>query len=223
MRCTHCNRELLKKSSYCSHCGAELSLFRERQWISCFMNVYPFWLVLHLLLLFLSDNPFHSSSATGGLSAFWPLNEGADPSKYDLTEFIIYAGIPLFFIILFVLQNRTHMTVAVIGSRSFTDYEMLRNTLRCIYITEIISGDDTGADQLAERYAKENNIRFRVIPHDENPDAASSERAYTLIRNAQLVIAFWDGKSQGTNDMINYARRKGKQFKIKYFKVDGEE
>ena len=65
--------------------------------------------------------------------------------------------------------------------------------------------------------------KVRVIPHDENPDTPNSERTYTIISNAQLVIAFWDGKSQGTNDMINYARMKGKQFKIKYFKVESEE
>ena len=222
MRCNDCHREVLNKSSYCSHCGAELALFNDRLWISRLIKVYPFWLVLHLMLLILSENPFHSSNAVDGLSTFWPFNEGTDPGMYDLTEFILYAGIPYCSILIFVLQNRTHLTVVVVGSSSFTDYELLRDTLSKIYITEIISGGDMGADRLVERYAKEKSIKLLVIPHDENPDIYHAELTYPFIRNAQLVIAFCDGRSQGTNDMINCARMKGKQIKIKYFRVDGK-
>lgn len=113
------------------------------------------------------------------------------------------------------------MKVAVIGSRTFTDYDLLKNTLQCVYISEIISGGDLGADKLAERYAEEKNIPIRIIPHTENPEKTSLDRTYSIITLAQLVIAFWDGKSQGTRDLINYARNKGKQLKIKNFKDTG--
>lgn len=118
-------------------------------------------------------------------------------------------------------QNRISMKVAVIGSRTFSDYEFLKSTLQCVYITEIISGGDLGADKLAERYAEEKNIPIRIIPHTENPEGTSMNRTYNIITLAQLVIAFWDGKSQGTRDLINYARNKGKQLKIKNFKDPG--
>lgn len=113
------------------------------------------------------------------------------------------------------------MKVAVIGSRTFSDYDLLKGTLQCVYITEIISGGDLGADKLAERYAEEKNIPIRIIPHTENPEGTSMNRTYNIITLAQLVIAFWDGKSQGTRDLINYARNKGKQLKIKNFKDPG--
>lgn len=112
------------------------------------------------------------------------------------------------------------MKVAVVGSRSFSDYDFLKSTLDCVYVSEIISGGDSGADKLAERYGQEKNIPVRVIPHTENPEVTSINRTYSIITLAQLVIAFWDGKSQGTRDLINYARNKNKQLKIKYFKPD---
>lgn len=110
------------------------------------------------------------------------------------------------------------MRVAVIGSRTFEDYDLIKDTLKCVYITEIISGGDSGADKLAEKYAEEKGVPIRVIPHTENPEQTSINRTYSIINLAQLVIAFWDGKSQGTKDLINYARSKNKQLKIKYFK-----
>lgn len=109
------------------------------------------------------------------------------------------------------------MTVAVVGSRSFQDYELLKDTLKSIYISEIVSGGDAGADKLAERYAQEAGIRIRIIPHEENPEQMNADRTYAIINAARLVVAFWDGKSQGTSDMINYARKKDKQVKIKHF------
>lgn len=110
------------------------------------------------------------------------------------------------------------MRVAVIGSRTFSDYELVESTLKCVYISEIISGGDLGADQLAQKYAEEKGIPIRVITHTENPEHTSINRTYSIINLAQLVIAFWDGRSQGTKDLINYARSKNKQLKIKYFK-----
>jgi YspA, cpYpsA-related SLOG family len=111
------------------------------------------------------------------------------------------------------------MRVAVIGSRTFSDYEFLKETLQHVYITEMISGGALGADQLAERYAKEKNIPIRIIPHTENKDIPDLSRTYSIINLAQLVIAFWDGKSQGTCDLVKFAQKSGKQVSIKNFRV----
>lgn len=105
------------------------------------------------------------------------------------------------------------MRVAVIGSKTFNDYGLLKDTLDSVYISGIISGGDLGADKLAEQYAKEKDIPIEVIPHTEN-----SELTYSIISRAQLVVAFWDGKSQGTQDLLKYAKKQGKQISIKYFR-----
>jgi hypothetical protein len=109
------------------------------------------------------------------------------------------------------------MKVAVIGSRTFTDYALLEETLKHIYITELISGESEGADKLAKRYAAEHDITFSEIPHDPQP---IHNRTYQIISRAQLVIAFWDGKSQGTCDLIKYAQKLNKQMRIKNFKAE---
>lgn len=109
------------------------------------------------------------------------------------------------------------MRIAVIGSRTFTDYDYLKDTLRCIHISEIVSGGDLGADKLAERYAEEKDIQLNIIPHTEHPETTGASRTYSIISMAQMVIAFWDGKSPGTADLLKYAQQKGKQTVIKYF------
>jgi hypothetical protein len=111
------------------------------------------------------------------------------------------------------------MRVAVIGSRTFNDYALLQETLSHVHISEMISGGALGADQLAEQYANEHNIPLKVIPHQHNPDIADLSRTYSIINLAQLVIAFWDGKSQGTCDLIKYAQKKGKPVKIQNFRA----
>ena len=54
-------------------------------------------------------------------------------------------------------------SVAVIGSRSFADYDLLQNTLMHYKICKIISGGAKGADSLAERYATNHGIELVVF------------------------------------------------------------
>jgi hypothetical protein len=60
--------------------------------------------------------------------------------------------------------------LAIVGSRTFFDYKVLKNTLDDIstehslnYI-EIISGGAKGADSLGEMYAKEKGIPTKIFP-----------------------------------------------------------
>lgn len=118
-------------------------------------------------------------------------------------------------------------TLAIVGSRSFTDYTLLKNTLDDLYpdkkvITEIVSGGAKGADMLAERYAKENGIimiRLRprwTVNKVYNP-RAGFERNEQIVKRADHVIAFWDGKSTGTLNSINHAKRLKKRLDVKSF------
>jgi len=95
------------------------------------------------------------------------------------------------------------MRIAVIGSRSITGID-LKN-----YLPEntklIISGGAKGMDQIAKDYAKTNRIALLEIL----PDYAKYQRRAPLIRNLEIikkadkVIAFWDGKSKGTKFVID--------------------
>lgn len=108
------------------------------------------------------------------------------------------------------------MKVAVVGSRGFSDYKLLSETLDKIKITMIISGSAKGADTLGEQYAKENNIPTKIFYPDweKHGKAAGMIRNTDIINEAELVVAFWDQKSNGTRDSIQKAEKAGKKILI---------
>lgn len=85
-------------------------------------------------------------------------------------------------------------------------------------ITEIVSGNARGVDSLGELYAIINNVRIMNFPADWNNKGKSTG----IIRNKQMgdyadaLIALWDGKSKGTNHMINYMKSMNKPIFVYY-------
>ena len=75
----------------------------------------------------------------------------------------------------------------------------------------IISGGATGADALGEQFAKENNLELIVVPAnwEKYGRAAGPRRNAEMAEMADALIAFWDGKSRGTKNMIETAEKKG--------------
>ena len=108
------------------------------------------------------------------------------------------------------------MKFAIIGSRSFKDYELMKSILIKYSIGEIVSGGAKGADTLAERFADEYKIKKVIF----KSDYIKYEKKAPLVRNRQIVdyadkvVAFWDGESKGTKYTINYAKEKGKQINV---------
>ena len=107
------------------------------------------------------------------------------------------------------------MNVAIIGSRSFTDYERAERFLaeQNIDISRIISGGAKGADAIAERYASEHGISITVYLADwtRYGRGAGMIRNNLIIADADVVIAFWDGDSKGTKNSIELAHKADKQ------------
>lgn len=110
------------------------------------------------------------------------------------------------------------MKTAIIGTRTANDKHYTQLSEYCNLlatlggITEVISGGATGADALAERYAKENGLKMIIIPADwkQYGKAAGPMRNTEIIEKADQVVALWDGKSAGTADSIRKAQRAGK-------------
>ena len=100
------------------------------------------------------------------------------------------------------------MKLAVIGSRKFTDYELLINRLSDYSISQIISGGAQGADTLAADYACTHGIPLLEIRPDWSRYGRSAGpiRNKEIINKADKVIAFWDGSSRGTAQAVAYAR-----------------
>jgi hypothetical protein len=115
------------------------------------------------------------------------------------------------------------MIYAVVGSRGFMDYNLLCTKLdelgKRFKITKIISGGAQGADQLAVQYAVEKNISFDEYLPDYKVlgKNATIARNKTMVEDAEVVVAFWDGSSLGTKSTIDYARRFEKKLEKELF------
>lgn len=86
------------------------------------------------------------------------------------------------------------MKTAIIGSREFTDYNHLVECLNShiVPITSIVSGGARGADALAERYARENNLPVQIFKPDYERFGRSAplKRNIQILENCEQVIAF---------------------------------
>ncbi len=116
-------------------------------------------------------------------------------------------------------------TLAIVGSRTFSDFSLLERTINELYPTHtdiacIVSGGAYGADTLAERYALKYRIRTIVIKPKWRDNKGVYNPAAGFIRNEQIVksadhvVAFWDSKSKGTKNSINHAKRLSKRLDI---------
>lgn len=104
--------------------------------------------------------------------------------------------------------------VIIAGCRDFNDYELLKE--KCDYFLQdekkedvvIISGHSSGADALGERYAQERGFQLETFPADwkAHGRAAGPIRNARMASAANALIAFWDGKSRGTKNMIEIAK-----------------
>ena len=100
------------------------------------------------------------------------------------------------------------MRVAVIGSRNL-EIQNLEDYLPP-ETTEIVSGGAKGIDRCARIYALNNNILLTEYLPDYNRYGRSAplKRNLQIIQNADLVLAFWDGKSKGTAFVIEECRKR---------------
>lgn len=93
--------------------------------------------------------------------------------------------------------------VIIAGGRDLTDFDYLEN--RCIEITlfseiiEIVSGGAKGADALGQRLAEEWGIPLIKFPADWDTHGkkAGYLRNEQMAQYADVLVAFWDGKSKG--------------------------
>lgn len=106
--------------------------------------------------------------------------------------------------------------LAIIGSRDFNNYKFLEETCKNfikqnnIINPTIISGGAKGADSFAEIFASICKYKFIKFPAewDKYGKQAGIIRNEKIINNSDIVLAFWDGKSRGTQHSINIAKSK---------------
>lgn len=101
------------------------------------------------------------------------------------------------------------MIVDIVGSRNYTDYKQFKTFLQDALKTwpdviEVVSGGAQGADAMAERWARENNIPIKIFKPDwvKFGKAAGPIRNQQIIEYASHVIAFPSKTGKGTQDSI---------------------
>ncbi len=110
-------------------------------------------------------------------------------------------------------EGSTIMKVAIIGSRNLKvnlDIHIPKDA------TLIISGGANGIDRLAEEYADKHRISKLIIKpeYDKYGKTAPLVRNKKIVDSADMVIAFWDGQSRGTYNVIEYAKSVGKRLVV---------
>lgn len=109
--------------------------------------------------------------------------------------------------------------IAIIGSRDFKNKQLMNEQMQVLReqydISLIISGGAKGADTMGVQWANKNDIATLVFM----PDFKKHKRAYhyrnrRIVREADIVVAFWNGSSTGTKYTIDFARTLEKEVLI---------
>lgn len=126
------------------------------------------------------------------------------------------------------------MKIIVAGGRDFNNFKLLTKTLDSFveeYLKDkeivVVSGGAKGADSLGEAWYHErlansfwklyaSSWDLKVFPAnwEKHGKAAGPIRNAEMAEFADMLIAFWDGKSSGTKNMIQTALKKGLLVKV---------
>jgi len=123
-----------------------------------------------------------------------------------------------------IVSSSLKLKVIIAGSRGITGdfYDSLDSLLRKLssvisifydrktIIGEIVSGGARGADKLGEQWALNNDISIIKFLPDWGlyGKSAGYRRNVEMANYADILVALWDGKSRGTNHMVNIMKDK---------------
>jgi hypothetical protein len=109
------------------------------------------------------------------------------------------------------------MKVAIIGSRNFGDYQIVNHVItrlrKAIQVTHIVHGGAHGADSLGSKYAKENSLAEIAFKPDWDTygNRAGYLRNIDIVAESDLILAFWDGQSKGTQHSFILSKKTNKR------------
>jgi len=114
------------------------------------------------------------------------------------------------------------MRIAIVGGRTFQDYDLMKLSIDCFPGDVIVSGGAIGADSLGARYAKENRLELVEYLPDwtKYGRRAGFVRNELIIKDSDVVYAFWDSKSKGTESSINLAKKHKKILNVIPYSID---
>lgn len=114
------------------------------------------------------------------------------------------------------------MKLLIAGSRTIADDKKIRANIEHGLevlgvveerITEVLSGHARGVDRAGERWARKKGIKTITIYEPDwkkHGKAGGPIRNQAMVDDATIAIFIWDGKSSGTADCIQRAKRAAK-------------
>lgn len=114
---------------------------------------------------------------------------------------------------------RGKIRIAIVGSRNYPHTGKIRAEIDKLDPRThlIISGGARGVDQAAERYAAAcgfNVITIRPNYYKFAGKVAPLVRNREIVDTAHRILAFWDGQSNGTRQLLAYARKTQKHYTV---------
>lgn len=114
------------------------------------------------------------------------------------------------------------MKLAIIGGRDFNNYKKAEKVFVNFfdrYTDTIISGGAKGADHIGKTLAESFSKEYIEFPADweKYGKRAGFIRNSEIIENCDMVLAFWDGESKGTEHSLTVAKQKKKPVFIIYY------
>lgn len=128
------------------------------------------------------------------------------------------------------------MKIAIVGSRSITDYKAVELALAespwyrpspfahnsYTFVSGGADGVDSIAEEIAERHSEgtSTDIEMEVYEPDysdwwSGDEHPARRRNTKIVEQSDVVVAIWDGNSNGTRDTIDKALDRGKSLYVK--------
>jgi len=108
------------------------------------------------------------------------------------------------------------MKIAIVGSREYPKLNLVSEYVKTLEKDVIIiSGGAKGVDLVAEQTARQRGFILIIHYADWNKGkGAGLARNSLIVADADLIVAFWDGKSTGTLDTLKKAKKAKKPYEI---------
>jgi hypothetical protein len=108
--------------------------------------------------------------------------------------------------------------VAIVGSRHFPEMDRVREFVEALPAGAIVlTGGASGVDATAGQAARDRGLGLIKLPprFEETTDpGASARRNQELVDAADILVAFWDGSSQGTRKTVERALESGREVHV---------
>lgn len=115
--------------------------------------------------------------------------------------------------------------VIIAGGRDYDDGRIVKTTMQKLFpnpqdqIDYVISGNARGADLAGELWAHANAVPVMLIPAQwgAHGKSAGPIRNASMAKRGTYLVAFWDGKSKGTKNMIDMATKAGLEIHVERY------